>query len=111
MKRGPVAYNHRFELRPIARRQGIATRVYEAEGELYRRWGQREIHMTAMHDGLEVWVKKFGFLPANAGALAAEYPGWARARGQPLEPPLDVREYPADFLRSRNQLDLYKVLT
>jgi hypothetical protein len=110
-KLGPVAYNHLFEVKTAYRRNKLATRVYEAEGELYRRWGLREIHMTAMHDGLWVWTRReFGFRPANAGALAAEYPGWARARGQPLQPPQDIVDYPEEFLRSRNQLDLYKVL-
>jgi GNAT superfamily N-acetyltransferase len=103
-------YNHLFRLKEKARRQGIGALLYDAEGELYRRWGLSEIHMTAMDDGLEVWVKKFRFLPVNAGALAAEYPGWARPRAQPIEPPEDPADYPSAFLRSRNQLDLYKVL-
>lgn len=107
---GPTVYNHLFKLKEYARRQGLGTLLYNAEGELYRRWGLSEIHMTAMDDGLEVWVKKLGFLPVNAGALAAEYPGWARARAHPLEPPLNAVDYPSEFLRSRNQLDLYKVL-
>ena len=108
---GPVVYNRLIEVLVANPRQGLASRMYEAEGELYRRWGLREIHMTAVHDGLWVWTRKeFGFQPANAGALAAEHPGWARLRGQPIQPPEDVVDYPEEFLRSRNQLDLYKVI-
>ena len=108
---GPVVYNALFHVNPAFRRQGLARSVYAAEGLLYKKWGVREIHMSARDDGLVVWVKDFGFLPRSLPLLAEEYVRWARQRrGVAPEPPTRAADYPPEFLRSRDSLDLFKVL-
>src|SRR5262245_41975033 len=63
--RGAVARNARFVLSPTFRRRGVATALYASEETLYRRWGIREIHITAQQDGPVVWVRGFGFRLAD----------------------------------------------
>lgn len=108
---GPVVYNALFQVRQSFRRQGFATSLYTAEGALYKKWGVREIHMNARDDGLVVWVKSFGFLPRSSPFLATEYIRWARQRrGVAQEPPTSAADYPSEFLRSRDSLELFKVI-
>jgi hypothetical protein len=74
--------------------------------------GLREIHIDARDDGLEVWVKYFGFLPRLPDLLAAQYVRWARGRkGCDPEPPRQAMDYPVEFLKSRDTLELYKVIS
>lgn len=107
---GPVVYNALFQVKQSFKRQGLAKSVYEAEGALYKKWGLREIHINAREDGLVVWMKSFGFLPRLPKILATDYAGWARQRGLPPKPPDHATDYPAEFLRSRDSLELFKVI-
>jgi hypothetical protein len=108
---GPVVYNALFQVKQSFKRQGLATKVYAAEGVLYKKWGVREIHMNAREDGLVVWVKGFGFLPQSPPSLATQYVRWARQRHDVArEPPAHVADYPSEFLRSRDSLELFKVI-
>lgn len=67
--------------------------------------------MSARDDGLVVWIKDFGFLPRSLPLLAEEYIRWTRQRrGVAQEPPTRAADYPPEFLRSRDSLDLFKVL-
>lgn len=108
---GPVVYNALFQIKRSFRRQGLAKSVYVAEGVLYKKWGVREIHMNAREDGLVVWIKEFGFLPQSLPFLATEYIQWARQRRDVArEPPTRAADYPSEFLRSRDSLELFKVI-
>lgn len=108
---GPIVYNALFQVKQSFKRQGFATKVYAAEAILYKKWGVREIHMNARDEGLVVWVKSFGFLPLSPPSLATEYVRWARQRrGFALEPPTRIADYPSEFLRSRESLELFKVI-
>lgn len=110
-ERGPVVYNALFQVKPAFKRQGLANRLYKAEGILYKKWGVREIHIDAREDGLVVWIKCFGFLPRSPSVLPADYPGWARQRkGVAPDPPAHPSDYPEEFLRSRSSLELFKVI-
>jgi hypothetical protein len=107
----PVVYNALFQLKHNFRRQGLAKSVYAAEGVLYKKWGVREIHMNARDDELVVWVKDFGFLPRSLPFLATEHVQWARQRRDLApEPPTRAADYPSEFLRSRDSLELFKVI-
>lgn len=107
---GPVVYNALFKIRDSFKHQGLAKSLYAAEGLLYKKWGVREIHMNARDDGLVVWVKNFGFLPRLPRVLATEYAEWARRRGISPSPPERAADYPAEFLRARDTLELFKVI-
>jgi GNAT superfamily N-acetyltransferase len=107
---GSIAYNALIFVRPEFRRRGFATAVYLQEHDLYLRWGIHEIQMRAQRDGPVVW-RKFGFVPADPEVLAAEYPGWARQRKLTTEVPPTFAEYPDDFLISRQEIVMYKVLS
>lgn len=108
---GPVVYNALFQVKHGFKRQGFARSVYAAEGALYKKWGVKEIHMNARDDGLVVWMKGFGFLPRSLPLLAAEYVRWARQRPNVAqEPPALAADYPPEFLRSRDSLELFKVI-
>jgi len=108
---GPVVYNALFRIKASFKGRGLAKSLYTAEGALYRKWGLKEIHINALDDGLVVWVKKFGFLPRLPGVLATEYADWARRKGIDPSPPVQPADYPEEFLRSRNSLELYKVVS
>jgi len=107
---GPVVYNALFLVNERFKRQGLAKRVYTAEGRLYKKWRLREVHLNAREDGLVVWVKSFGFLPRLPAVLATEYEDWAQRRRMDPTPPSRPADYPEEFLRSRDTLDLYKVI-
>lgn len=107
---GAVALNATFFLRPDCRGKKFGRAVYGSERELYARWGIEEIHIRAVQDGPAVWVKKFGFLPAEPEVLAQQYLEWAARAGEPLEPPDDPANYPRPFLSRLAGLMLYKVL-
>jgi hypothetical protein len=108
--RGLVALNAAFFLKAKFQGRCFATCVYAREEDLYRRWGIREIQLNATSAGPVVWIRKFGFMPRESGALALSYTAWARERGQDPEPPADPANYPVDFLKLRSHLTLYKVL-
>ena len=107
--RAAIAQNKLFWLADSFKKQGFARAIYEREMALYRSWGIREIHLTAVDDGLVVWIKRFGFLPVKPDLLEEDYEGWARTwqRDPTPVPPCNL---PDDFLKSRDKLDLYKVL-
>lgn len=107
---GPVVYNALFRIKESFKRQGLATSLYAAEGMLFKKWGVKELHIDARDDGLVVWVKSFGFLPRLPGVLATEYGNWARRRGLDPTPPERAADYPAEFLRARDTLELFKVI-
>jgi hypothetical protein len=109
-ERGPLAYNAALYVRQQFRRQGFATVVYAREDDLYRRWGLREIQITAVQEGLVVWIKRRGFRPRFPALLAAEYRYWAERRGLPVAAPASSHDYPDEFLLTRQQLDVFKVL-
>lgn len=108
---GPIAHNALLLIEQPFRRQGFAKRVYAAEAQLYKKWGVKEIHIDARDEGLIVWVKKFGFLPRLPEALATQYDDWASKRPHAArQPPSLAADYPPEFLRSLNSLELYKVI-
>jgi hypothetical protein len=107
---GPIVYNALFKIKEGFQRQGLAKHLYAAEGVLYRKWGLKEIHINARDDGLIVWVKNFGFLPQLPDVLATEYGDWAGRRGLDPTPPVRAADYPAEFLRARDTLELFKVV-
>ena len=107
---GPVAYNALFKIKARFKGQGLAKHLYAAEGELYKKWGVKEIHIVAHEDGLVVWIKKFGFLPRRPGALATMYASWAQRRNIAQSPPISPADYPESFLQSLDSLELYKVI-
>lgn len=83
---GPVAFNAAFFLKREFRRRGFGTAVYAHEGDLYRRWGIREVQINATQDGPVVWLKR-GFLPKEPGSLKTLYPSWAARNGYDPTPP------------------------
>lgn len=105
---GPVVYNALFKIKDAHKRQGFAKNLYAAEGQLYQKWKLREIHIDARDDGLVVWVKHFGFQPRFPKVLRNDYIAWARRHRRDAEPPARPEDYPEDFLRSRDSLELYK---
>ena len=108
---GPVAYNAYFRIADEFKRAGFASAVYDSEDALYRRWEIREVHISAHDEGLVVWIKKFGFLPAEPGVLAEDFATWSRLRREPNRVPAQPADYPDAFLRERGILDVYKVLS
>jgi hypothetical protein len=60
--------------------------------------------------GPGIWVTKFGFKPRDPEPLAEQYECWTARRGERQDAPDDPAMYPMDFLNSRTQLLLYKVL-
>lgn len=110
---GVVVRNERLHVLLTYRGQGFASAVYDSEDRLYRRWGVREIHLTAEKDGPVVWVKKRGFVPQDIELVRADWRRWCRRTGHPLEFPDDVSQLPEEFLLScysAGHLELYKVL-
>lgn len=105
-----IVTNATFYLLPKHQRKGFAHAVYQAEATLYRRWGVREIHLQAQRDGLSVWIKKFGFLPVDPGPVFAGYSAWARRKRLAPQPPDHIHDLPDEYLQTRQQLDLYKVI-
>lgn len=110
---GVVVYNHAFILVEAFRHAGVGRALYDAEDRLYRRWTVREVHLQAQQDGLVVWPKLgFTTTPDRLALLRQEYTSWAR-RAKSAPPavwPDALDEFPAEFLRSRGQLDMFKVL-
>lgn len=106
-----VVFNATFYLLPAYQRSGFARALYDAEATLYRRWGVCEIQLQAQRDGLSVWIKKFGFQPMDPGHVFAAYPSWARRNQLDPEPPSRIQDLPDAYLQTRDQLDLYKVLS
>jgi hypothetical protein len=102
-----------FRVRSEYRRRQLARAVRPAEESLLRRWGVRELQMLATDDGPAVWIKKFGFLPAQPEILKIAYKEWAARPGASPDTdfPLTPADYPWKFLLSRGALDLYKVLS
>jgi len=105
-----VAYNAAFYVERKFQRQGLATVVYPAEENLYRKWNIAEVQLHALGDGCVVWLRKFGFQLKDAEVYAADYPAWARMNGKDPTVPTSAAGYPDAFLRSRTELHAYKVL-
>jgi GNAT superfamily N-acetyltransferase len=109
---GPVAQNALFMVKEQFRSKGLAKSLYEGELQLYKKWGLKEIHISARDEGCVVWPKKFGFIPRAPRYLEENYVEWARRRHIELPATLpNVSDYPEEFLRSRKSLDLYKVIS
>src|SRR5262249_13664763 len=111
-RRGPVAVNSTLMLEDGFKRRGFARAVYAAEEALYRRWGVREIHISAIDDGRGVWMRHFGFrpIPTEEDALRRVYLRWASLRRRSLEAPDNILELPDEFFLSLHELSLFKVL-
>lgn len=105
-----VAVNAVFRVVDQFKRQDFARGVYRAEADLYKKWKVAEIQLNAIDDGCVVWIKKFGFEPKDPEVLEEDYPTWARMNN--LEPTVPARaaDYPDAFLRSRQELHVYKVI-
>jgi hypothetical protein len=113
---GVVAHNDHFRLTSFrqpdgnwkdTKRNGIGGEVYRREYQLYRLWGAKEIHMTAIEDGRVVWPR-MGFVPQDPEMFQRMYRAWAKKNGV-LDPlPASPKLYPEAFLRSETFLLLYK---
>lgn len=107
---GPVALNGHICVRSEFKRRGFARAIYQAERELYLRWGVREVQIRALGDGPSVWVRHFGFLPKEPELLENRYSEWAARNGRSREPPPTAADYPEAFLSTHQGLMLYKVV-
>jgi GNAT superfamily N-acetyltransferase len=110
--RGRVAYHATFYLKPQFQNRGFGGAVHQSELALYRKWGIREIQLTAFDEGRVVWPRKFGFrpIPILESILHAEYPAWAARNRKDPSRRDNILEYPDEFFLSRQQLDMYKVV-
>ena len=98
---GRVAYNSAFFLSPKYCKKGIGKTIYGLEENLYKKWGAREIHMTAARDGKAVW-RKFGFILFcdDVGNVEKMYKEWCRDNNIEYSELKDINRYPEKFLLS-----------
>jgi len=113
--RSKVAYRVRFYVRRNFQGKGFARYILAREEELFRRWGAREIQVTAMDDGRWVWTReKFGYsIPvADFDLLQQRYVEWQRERGAvDINRARVLSDFPKDFLLSAtSSVPLYKDL-
>ncbi len=109
--RGPLVENDSFHLVPAFWRRGFGSSVYASEARLFRRWGVREIHLTAVELGRVVWLKGFDFLPVNGPGLELEYKAWLSKHPENPKLPFPPKDYPEPFLYSLESIMLFKALT
>lgn len=109
-ERANVAFNAVFRVATAFKEQKFARALYAVEEHLYKKWNVAEIQLNAIDDGCVVWIKKFGFKPKDPEVLAEDFPGWARMNNVDPTVPQRADEYPETFLRSRQQLHVYKVI-
>jgi GNAT superfamily N-acetyltransferase len=79
--RSRVAYRVRFHVRSNFQGKGFAYYILMREEDLFRRWGAKEIQVTAMDDGRWVWTRRqFGYsMPvADFQLLQQRYIEWQR---------------------------------
>jgi hypothetical protein len=109
---GPVVRNERLVVRATFRRQGLATGVYLSEDTMYRKWGVREVHLTATEDGPIVWLRQ-GFRFRDEAAVLRSYAAWANRQRPPKPAVSNPAELPEAFLRhlGYGTVELVKVLT
>jgi GNAT superfamily N-acetyltransferase len=113
--RSKVAYRVKFYVRRNFREKGFAQYILAREEELFRRWGAKEIQVTAMDDGRWVWTReKFGYrIPIDEFEfLQQRYSEWQRETGvTDVERAVALADFPKEFLLSAaRSLSLYKDL-
>jgi hypothetical protein len=108
--RANIAFNAVLRVADQFKGNGFARAVYGVEEQLYRKWKVAEVQLNAIDDGCVVWIKKFGFEPKDPEVLKEDFPGWARMNKLDPTVPERAADYPDSFLRSRQQLHVYKVI-
>jgi GNAT superfamily N-acetyltransferase len=102
--RARVVCRVKFYVRRNFQGSGLAEYILRQEEELFRRWGAKEIQVTAMDDGRWVWTRaKFGYgIPVvDFNLLQQAYKEWQRATNAPVIHRADtVADFPRDFLLS-----------
>jgi GNAT superfamily N-acetyltransferase len=115
--RARVACRVKFYARSNYRRQGFGQYILTREEDLFRRWGAKQIHVTAMDEGRWAWTReKFGYtLPSfDLNLLKQRYIEWQRENGlAPIIHAGALSEFPKEFLLSAatHSLPLYKDLS
>jgi GNAT superfamily N-acetyltransferase len=113
--RSKVACRVKFYVRRNFQAKGFALYILGKEEELFRRWGAREIQVTAMEDGRWVWTRpKFGYsIPIVDFQLHQQrYIEWQRETGvATVVRAAALADFPREFLLSAtSSLLLYKEL-
>jgi hypothetical protein len=102
--RSRVAYRVKFYIRGNFQGKGFARYILVQEEELFRRWGAREIQVTAMDDGRWVWTRaRFGYsVPvADFQFLQQRYIEWQReASTTAIKRAETLADFPKEFLLS-----------
>jgi hypothetical protein len=101
-----------FYVRSDLQKKGFAAHIHGRETTvLCERWDVHEFRLTTAADGKHVWITKFGFLPTEPGVVAVAYRRWARDRPDvPADPPAAARDYPVAFLKTLDEVSLYKAV-
>jgi GNAT superfamily N-acetyltransferase len=113
--RSRVACRVKFYVRRNLRGQGFAYYISMKEEELFRRWGAKEIHTTAMDDGRWAWTRpRFGYsIPvAEFQLLQQRYIEWQRETlAAAIIKASTMTEFPREFLLSAvGSVTLFKSL-
>lgn len=111
-----VACRIQFRISQKFQRAGLATYLLEREEQVFRKWGAREIQVSAMEDGRWVWTRpRFGYQidSFQFESVQEKYKEWQRRCGSDVvSVGLDISSLPREFLMSDEVgcLNLFKPL-